>query len=228
MFRKLYGALAFVSLAAMLAAGGLGAYLYGTGKLDGGKVEQIAAVLRGEPTSQPVTSQPTSQTASAPITLTAAKSADELRAKHREDQLRRALLERANRDLTAQKQLLDQATQELIARTENFETQKKSWTEEQQKLRDQVRDAGFEAELKYVAKLPARQAKDHLIKTWQKSKPDAVRMLAALNPSAGQRILEQLKTPEEQQILHELLEQLRNQDVEPRTAGTGKAQPEAN
>lgn len=228
MIGRLYGILAFVSLAAMLAVGGLAGYLFATGKLDGKRMEQIAGVLRGEDDDKAATSQPTSSPTSGPTTANAVRSADELRAKHREEQMRRALTERATRDLAAQKQLLDAATHELITRTEQFDREKKAWTGEQQKMRDEVRDEGFERELKYVSKLSPRQAKDHLVKTWQKSKADAVRMLAALNPSAGQRILEQLKSAEEQQILHELLEQLRNQDVDVRATGQGKATAAAN
>lgn len=220
MLGKAYRLLAFVSLACVLAGGGLVAFLFASGRLNADRVEQVASILRGE-ARQPPASQPASAPASAPAA--AVTSAEELRRQRRDQAMQRALLERTNRDLAAQKELLDQATAELIAQTEQLERRKRDWLAEQDRRRDALRDEGFERELKFVSKLPAKLGKDHLIKTWNKSKPDAVRLLSSLTPSAAQRLLEQMKTIEEQQILHELLEQLRNQDAAPSVAGTGKA-----
>src|SRR5262245_8701612 len=142
MLRKVYGILAFVSLAAVLAGGGLAAYLFGAGKLNGTRVERIASVLRGELDAVPATSQPASQPASQPTSQPhkMARSADELRQQRRDEQLRRAVLERASRDVAAQRDLLSQATAELVSREEAFDAKKKSWKEEQSRLRDSTRD----------------------------------------------------------------------------------------
>ena len=104
--------------------------------------------------------------------------------------------------------------QHLIGETEQFETQRKAWLEQQQRMRESNADEGFNRELEYVRKLPASQAKDHLLKVWEKEKADAVRIIAAMKPADGKRILEQLKSPQELEILHELLEQIRKQDVD--------------
>jgi hypothetical protein len=221
--RKIYSLLAFVSLIAVLAGGGLAGYLGLTGKLGGDRLERIAAVLRGEPeapASQPAVEPAASQPASQPAHKSA-RSAEELRQQRRDEQFRRAVLERAGRDVAAQKDLLAQAMQELISREESFEAGRKAWKEEQARLRDTNRDEGFEQELKFVAKLAPKAARDHLIKTWNKQKADAVRLISALPPSAGQRILDQLKTPEELAILHELLEQIRNSGAEAPAASSG-------
>lgn len=216
MIRRLYSLLSFVGLVSLLAAGGMAGYLAWTGALTRERVHAIVGILRGESdlaasqsASQPASSQPASQPASK-----SARSADELREQRRAEQQRRAVLERAERDVAAQRELLRQAMQELLVREERFETSRKTWKHEQERLRDVARDEGFERELKYVAKLPARQAKDHLVKTWNKQRADAVRLMNALPASAGQRILEQLKTPEELTILHELLEQVRMSGAE--------------
>lgn len=223
MLKRLYSLFGMLSIAVVLAGGGLAGYLFGTGKLNAERIEAIAAVLRGEAgtaASQPVSQAADSQPASQPG-VKSARSADELRQQRRDDRLRRAISERSTRDIAAQKELLGQAMQELVAREESFESSKKAWKEEQAKLRDVNRDEGFEQELKYVAKLAPKTAKDHLIKTWNKQRADAVRLIVALPQSAGQRILDQFKTPEEMLILHELLEQVRNSGADAPIAAPG-------
>jgi len=222
--RKLYALVAFFSLALVLALGGLSGYLLGTGKLSGERMDAIAAILRGETReAAPVAA---SQPASSQAVAGRAPTADELRLQRRQEHLRRAVLEGATRDLAAQRDLLDRATAELMSREEQFDRSKEEWAREQVRMQEAGRDEGFERELKYVSSLAPRQAKDHLVKTWTKRNADGVRMLAALDPSKGKRILEQLKTPQELQVLHELLEQLRTQENEkspaaPRTAASG-------
>ena len=140
-----------------------------------------------KPPPRPPSSQPSSQPASQPTsepTQKTTRSADELRQQRRDEQIRRAVLERTNRDLAAQKDLLSQAMQELLTREETFESQRKTWKEEQLRLRDSARDEGFEQELKFVAKLSPKQGKDHLVKTWKKQRADAVRLVSALPTSA--------------------------------------------
>jgi hypothetical protein len=148
--------------------------------------------------------EPTSQSA----------SAEEIRQQRRDEQLRRALSERAYRDLIAQRELLDRALQELVISEERFEAQKTAWQTALEQRRGAARDAGFDKELQYVAKLPPKQAKEHLVLKWKKHPADAVRLLAALPTSTGKRVLEQLKTPDEIQIMHELLEQLGQESID--------------
>ena len=68
-----------------------------------------------------------------------------------------------------------------------------------------MRDEGFEKELKLVSKLPAKQAKAHVMQKFAESPADAVRLLNTLPESSVKRILGQMKTPEELQIMHELV-----------------------
>jgi hypothetical protein len=211
LLRRIYGILAFVSLAALLAAGGLAGYLLGTGKLSAVRAERIAAVLRGELDTLPAaSSQPASQPASAPV-VQRARSADEIRQQRREDRMQRAVLERSRRDVAAQRDLLNQTLQDVIARADRLDRERKQWLSDRERLSSVSRDEGFEREVKIVSKLSPAIAKDHLLTTWNKEKADAVRLFTALNESAGKRILEQMKSPEERRIMSELLEQVRNQ-----------------
>lgn len=228
MLRKMYGILAFASLAAVLAGGGLVGYLFGTGKLNATRTERIASVLRGELDTLPsAASQPATQPASAP-SAQRARSADEIRQQRREDRMQRAVLERARRDVASQRDLLDQSMQDVIARADRLDRERKQWTADRQRLSNSSRDEGFEREVKYVAKLSPQVAKDHVLRTWSKQKADAVRLFTALSESAGKRILEQMKSPEERRIMSELLEQLRNQGVEPLAPRSGTTSGDAS
>ncbi len=215
MFGKLYHTLAIVSIAIVLAGGGLLGVMYGTGKLNPERIDTIAAVIRGE-----LDEAGGDGIAEADGGITEeqraanAASAEELRQQQREDQLRRALGERAYRDRIAQRQLLDQAMQHLITTEERFEREKKRWEDELERRRGQARDEGFEKELRIVSKLSPKVAKEHIILKWKESPADAVRMLNALPESTSKRILGQMKTPEEIQITHELLERLGKEKVD--------------
>jgi hypothetical protein len=101
---------------------------------------------------------------------------------------------------------------ELVTREENFTSRVDQWKLERAQLDAQDREEGFQQELEYVQNLAPDQAKEHLVRTWDKQPADAVRLMRALPVNKGKRILAELKTEAELEILHELLEQFRMQD----------------
>ena len=219
MLGKLYQALAIAAIAVLLAVGGLVGTLIMTGRLGAEQANAIAAVLRGE-LKQPdadaeaettVAEGATSQPADDPSGRSA--SAEELRRQRRQEQLRRAQLHRIERDLIAQRELLASTLQDLITKEERFAAEQKVAEEEIDRRRAVVRDEGFEREIQYVSSISPQLAKEHLVRTYKTSPPDAVRLLNALPASKGKRILGQLKSPEEMAILHELLRQLGREEV---------------
>lgn len=215
MFGKLYHTAAVVSIAIVLAGGALLGLMYGTGKLTAEQVEAIAAVLRSDPNQPAETPEAEAAEEASDVEPTGkATSAEEIRQQRRDAQLRRALDERATRDRIAQRQLLEQAIQHLLTAEERFERNQKQWEQERKRRRGAARDEGFEKELRIVSKLSPKLAKEHIIRKWKQSPDDAVRMLNALPESTSKRILGQMKTPEEIQITHELLERLSKEDVE--------------
>lgn len=125
--------------------------------------------------------------------------------------MQRAVLERSRRDVAAQRDLLNQSLQDVIARADQLERERKQWLSDRERLSNASREEGFEREVKIVSRLSPQVAKEHLLTTWHKQKADAVRLFTALSESAGKRILEQMKSPEERRIMSELLEHVRNQ-----------------
>lgn len=225
MLSKLFGLIAIFSVATILALGGLGAYLWSTGRVTPDRIETMAAVLRGEyDTKETEGEAPTSQPTSAPATNqpNRAPSAEELAAQRREGQIRRTMLDRAERDVRAQRELLDQALHTLVQKEESFDAERAAWLDQQKKLREKAQDAGFTKEVELVSKLDPALAKEHLLRVWRKEPADAVRLVNALKLSVMQAIFAQMTGPEEDGVMTELLEAVRDQGVTA-PAGPGTA-----
>jgi len=225
---KLYNWLAIVAIASMLSTGGLAGFLFGSGRLTGERLETIAGVLRGEydaEDAEAAATQPAQpdEVEAAP----AAPSADEVRKARLASRLRWVGLERAARDAAARQELVDHALQDLLARQEALEQERATLDERKAKELEALRDRGFQDELRIVSKLAPRQAKEHILRAWKKHPADAVRLLRAMEVSKTQRILEQLKTPEETEIMHELLEQLRLVGTDQLANGSGRTTGDA-
>jgi hypothetical protein len=210
---KLYNLLAIVSMATVLATGGFCGYLGWSGRLSAERLETIAAVLRGEidPNSRSVTEQPTTAPAKE---ASGTDAATEAKADRSERSLRSLRLERARRDIEARQRLLDQTLHMVMTKQEALTEQEAVAVTQTEKPETAEPDRGFEQELEYVSGLDPKQAKEHLVYEFKKHPADAVRLLSSLDVSRGKRILAQLKTPDELQIMSQLLEQLRLQNVD--------------
>ncbi len=215
MLSKLFNLVAILALATLISSSAFVGYLVASGALTAARAAQIAAVLRGEYDAEAAPEAHASTTQPAHAEPSAAPGSG-ARVHHLEgglarDQLRRASLERAERDVRARQALLDQAMQQLITQQESFEDSKKEWNAKRAKLASSMGDEGFQRELQYVEKLAPKQAKEHILRAWQKQPADVVRLFNALDPGRGQKILEQFKSPAELDVVHALLEQLRTQ-----------------
>ncbi|MCH7870512.1 MAG: hypothetical protein IID33_02315 [Planctomycetes bacterium] len=215
MFSKLYGLVAIISVALLLAGSGFVGYLLYADKLTVERLELVASVLRGElddaledEEAQPAGDEQT------PGGRHAARSASEIDDARRHQQMQSAVLDRSADDAAARQTLLDQTLAHLVGLQEQFQTEKAEWVKQKETLAADARDRGFRKELDYVKSLSSKQAKEHIVRTWRKNKADVVRIFMAIPTRQGKTIMAQLKTPSEMDLLHELLEQLRLQDVE--------------
>ncbi|MBN2445925.1 MAG: hypothetical protein JXO22_04330 [Phycisphaerae bacterium] len=216
MLGKLYGLLAVLSIATLLAGGGVTGYLAASGQLTPERMQLVGEVVRGEHDDLlvPEEDAPTTQPALEPGAAIDARKLELLRDSLGIRQLADARLERILSDITARQSLLDQSVQDLIVRGEHLDDEKTRWGDERAKLRSADLDEGFKSELETIEKLSPKQAKEHLVRTWDENPADAVRIVHALPVSKRQRILDQLKTPEELDVLHELLERLRLMELD--------------
>ncbi|GEM_PF-853268 len=222
MFTKLFNGLAAISLATVLALGGVVGYLFGSGHLSADRLQIMARLMRGElddlpglrgsataegqsgpgAASQPRPAGPDSETFSA-------TTEDELRRARQRQHLEMLELERAARDLQAQRRLLDQVLQHVMQEQERLAEQRTEWLAQREKLSKAAVDEGFQKELALVSGLQPRAAKEYILRLWQKQPADAVRLLHAMEENRALRILEQFKTPEELTVQSNLLEGIR-------------------
>ena len=214
MFGKLFNTLAMLSLAAVLAAGAFVGYLFGTGKLNGARLNLLASVLRGE-LDQPLSpSVPAVTPPTEASSVVRAPTEQEVRALRKRQHLEMLEAERAARDLEAQRRLLDQALQHVLQEQERLAQERAAFVQQRQRIKETARDEGFQKELAIVTSLQPRQAKEHILRTWQKEPADAIRLLNAMDESTVKRILEQFRSPEELKVQSDLLEQIRLQGLE--------------
>lgn len=223
MVSKLLTAIAIVSVATVLSVGGFTGFLVGSGRLNGPRVDLIASVLRGEldhwqPDAESATSQPAA--ASQPATEPVPAERGEMSDAKGHTTLEMLRLDRERSDVDARRRLLDQVLKDVVVREEQLEKKQKDLTELKEKSTAAANDEGFQKELDYVSSLKPALAKEHLVRVWKQSKADAVRLMVNIDEGRGKRVLEQFKTPEEFQIMTDLLEQIRNQGV---TAYAGKS-----
>ena len=213
MLSRLYNLLSTVSIATLLAGGGFSAFLFGTGRLNAARLERIAAVVRGEldefPQSQPAT-QP-AESDEPPVGRD--QSLERIDAARRQRRLQSHLLERAARDIEAQRRLLDQSLQYLVNEREQLAAQQADWAAEEQKVTGEVVNEAAQKHLELFAGLAPQQAKEHLVWLWSTNKAEALALVMQLEVATTKRILAQMKAPEEQKILSELLEQLRTYEA---------------
>ena len=219
---KLLNAIGALALATLLASGGFAGYLFGTGRLSAERLETLAGVLRGEfddaSADDPVAAvAPTS----APALQVTLSTQEELQSARKRERLELLATERAVRDLEAQRRLLDQILQHVVQEQERLLIEKKEFAEEREKINTAARDEGFQKELELVSGLQPRQAKEHILRLWQKQPADAVRLLSAMDETRAKRILEQFKTADELQTQTDLLEQIRLQGAEGHANASG-------
>lgn len=236
MLGKVYHILSIVGIATMLAWMAFFGYLVLFEGLDAERSKTIGAVLRGELDDyweqQAAAQQADSETAmadtepnppDAPQEDAKTPSSEEVQAQRQEQSLRGHLLDQQIRVLRSQKELVDQALQELLGREEKFKQDVARFETLRTESIAALREEGFQQELEYLSSLKPDQAKEHLIRTWEKHPQDAVRLFKELDVDRGKRILERMKTPEELEIMSALLEQLRLQEF-----GSGVASGKAD
>lgn len=216
---RAFSMIAAFAIATMLGVGGFVGYLAGAGHLNGSRLSLIAAVLRGElddwaveathsdaehPETQPAATQPT---------RAHARAAEEVEARQKAESLEAMRLERARADLEARERVLNEVLAHVEAVHRQIEEKRAALEASQAKAAEEASSEGFQKELEFVAALKPALAKEHLLRVWSQSKSDAVRIMVNIDQGRGKRILEQFKTPEELQIMTELLEQIRTTGV---------------
>jgi flagellar motility protein MotE (MotC chaperone) len=227
MLARLYHALAIVSIATLFALNGLLVYLSASGRLGGGRAQAIAALLRGEPVQTGGVSEPPVPKSGDEGAVSGGPTLAEARTARQRAVFNDQVLDRAKQDVLARQRLLDQALQNLLDEQEKSKHQIET-AKDQEKRNEQAaagEEVGFKREVEIVAGLSPNQAKEHVVRLWKKAPADAVRLVMNLDSSRAKKILAQMKTPDELEVMSQLLEQLREQDPESYAKESGTTGP---
>jgi hypothetical protein len=215
MVLKLFNMLGLASLATLIAVGGFIGYLVVAGRLGGLQFAQIGGILRGEivavgpgspaATTQPVSTQPA---ATQPATL---QPGVQTRSRQYVESL---MLDRARRDMQAQKSLLDQALGQVVREQESLEQSRSQFDQTKTASKRAALDAGFQRERELFINMPPEQAKNHVVNSWPDRKADMVRLFMSIDTTTARKILSKFETDSEKKVASELLTEIRLQGGE--------------
>jgi len=212
--KKVGQIIGWAAVAQFLALIGFAATLAARGALTPGRLTAAAAALRGQ---VPAASQPASQPASRPAQQLPAN--EQNAREETADRIRRTELDRREREIMDQWELLRSSQVTLLRDREQFEQHRKEW-ESAMKRQSEERDlSGAQKELEYLSGIKAALAKEILR---GKKEPDVVQLLLQMETRTGRKIIESCKTTEERLWIGRVLEQLRQRNdsqAEALTAG---------
>lgn len=213
--KRLYSVLAALAFGLLLVQTGFVATLAARGQLGSERISRVLRTLRDNaPSSPSAASAPASQAAaSMPASRPAGDDDASIRA-------RGLALERREREIADQWNLLREAQIELVRDREKFSTERQEWEAALKRQAQEAALSGAAKELDYLSSIKAEIAKDLLR---QKKDPDVVGLMLQMETRTGRKIIESCKTDEERQWIGRILEQLRQRNQRQAEAlGAGK------
>jgi hypothetical protein len=212
--KSLYQVISILAIANLVCLIGLVIFLAATGRLDAERVDQIAAVLRGEP---PVPTASTTQPTTQPVE---AETAETRLAQAREEtDLAFRVLERKRREVADRQRLAEALMMDVVRRQETLSEDQSAFQEQQRKIEEQRLQEGFVKELELLTSVKPKVRKDMLV---AKSDVDAVRLMMEMDERAGKQVIEACKTPAEKAWISRILHLIQTQQE-----NTTSVEPEA-
>ena len=197
---RLYHLLALLALINLFSIGGLVAYLFGTGRLNAERVDQIAKVMRGQfPTSRPAASQP----ASAPAPPEPSQAEIERIKASRE--FFELVSERHQRELEDRQRLNQTIQLDVSRKLEEIEREKAQLQQQRKQLVVQGEQGGFTKVVDMYSAMEPAKAKSLLMKL---KDPDAAAILSKMDDSKYKKIYNACKTQEESLWVGRILNQI--------------------
>ncbi len=205
MSKIVFGILIALLLIQSLALTGFLAYGFATGHFDGEMRDQYMATWRGEKLVPPPVEEEVKVDAETPQEAGAriAQAEIEREALSRDMQRHVELLRNMQFSVKAAQQQVEKNLRQLNEDRTTFDTQVAAYQQ-------RALDEGFQKALKEYSLLKPKQAKTDFMKM---AEDEAVRYLAAMKPDVAKKILEQFRTPEEEQRRLTLLRMLNEQGV---------------
>lgn len=213
MIRKIVNILGIPCLVLVLGAGGGAGYLAAKGTLNRASLKTAVAAVTSQPAVAAATrpgaaaSQPESRSNGEPLSEAMEP-----------ETAATAKLEMMRRDLANEQALLEAGRVNLQRQQEQFEQTRKQWDAGKQKDQAGTQQGGVQKELDYLSIIRPAQA---LTLLRAKTEEQASRILLAMEPRKGKKIIEMCKTADEMNWVKRVLEQIRQLDNDRARALTG-------
>ena len=177
--------------------------MFYSGRLTTERIDQIAAVLRGEvPTTQPAT---TTQPAEG-SPLAAGRSADEIAREREKSLFYDTLSERQKRELEDRQRLNLEIKLSVNRALDEIRQREERLTDEKQAIAEQTEMEGFQKQVTFLAKTEPGKAKD-LMRN-EMTEADVVRLMMTMDASRVTKIINECKTDDELNWIGRILNQI--------------------
>ncbi len=184
--KRAYRIAALLALLHLLVIGAGLAYLVGTGRLTGERIEQMAGVLRGQlPAPQ------LAQAEEAAPVETPATSFDAVERGETAVQIARHMIDRRHAELEQQVATAQAALLKVTRAREAQQREKEEFAAQHRRRATQERSEGFKKDLDLLSSLKPKVAVDYLL---ARSSEDAAQMLLLMETRKAKRIIEAAKT----------------------------------
>ena len=211
MGKAIYQVICILAIANLVAVAGIIAFLFATDRLDAERVDQMAAVLRGEDLSERAPATPPAAPTTQPAEKKDTAETQLARARERGD-LAQRLLERRGREVEDRQRLAEALMLDIVRRQETLAEERAALEAQQRKIQEERLRSGFLKELELLASVKPKVRKDLLA---QKSDTDVVKLMMEMDQRAGKQVIEACKRPEEKAWIGRILHQIQMQSETP-------------
>jgi flagellar motility protein MotE (MotC chaperone) len=203
--KKIFNILAILAIAQFLALAGFVGTLASRGALTADRLKAAMSAMRGEVPDMPqASSQPSSQPAHfSPPAERIAQAGERVR-------IERMELDRRDREIADQWNMLRSSQMELLRDRERFEDDKRQWEEALVKRMEEQDRSGRLREQEIIEGLKPDQAK---VLLRSKKDADVVELFMRMEPRTTRKIIGACKSEEELLWIGSILEQLRQRDI---------------
>ena len=205
--RRIFTIVATLAILHLLALGGLMGFLFHNGTLNAGRVELIAAVLRGE--HDPPAEDGAGSVEAAARDAGSAQVA--LAQEQMEEEMTRRQLEREKAELAQRLELVMREMARVQQEREYFEERRRREAESAKKKGEQSYREGFEKQLDLFEKMKPKIAVEYLL---SRNVEEAADLLRAMETRKGKKIIEAATSPNQRKKIDEILKLLPELNVE--------------
>jgi hypothetical protein len=205
--RKAYDTVALLAVLNLLGLGGLAAYIVGTGAVDGEKLREIAAVVRGDQEPQTQAAPTDEQTEVVAEPLAPAVGGDALAESQVNREIMRREAERIKAELDQRLALNNSILLRVMTERECFNREREEAQKQREASVKQRREDGFKKQIDIYESIAPKIAVEHLLAMPEPD--DAARVLVQMNTRKARKIVEAAKRGNKMERMKVILQRVR-------------------